>query len=181
MDKSTGPPSVDPEVEYDMIIVGAGPIGATLAATLGGAVGGRRVLLLERDLQEPHRIVGEYMQPEGIEMLRKLGLGHCIDRVPGRVMSKGYQIVFEGKFAELVYPTRDGSTERYQGCSFHHGRLVQSLRQAAREAPGVVLKQATVVALVHGSDGGVRGVVYRETKATVKPAAAEGEVGGAAA
>ena len=43
--------------------MGAGVAGASLAYALG--VEGRRVLLLERDLSEPVRIVGELLQPGG--------------------------------------------------------------------------------------------------------------------
>lgn len=57
---------------YDVVIVGAGIIGCTLASALGKQ--GREVLLLERDLSEPNRIVGELLQPGGVEALEKLGL-----------------------------------------------------------------------------------------------------------
>jgi squalene monooxygenase len=36
---------------------------------------GRRVLVLERDLSEPDRIVGELLQPGGYLKLLELGLG----------------------------------------------------------------------------------------------------------
>ncbi len=36
---------------------------------------GRRVLVLERDLSEPDRIVGELLQPGGYLKLVELGLG----------------------------------------------------------------------------------------------------------
>jgi len=36
------------------------------------------VLLLERSLKEPHRIVGVLMQPGGVDALKKLGLGECL-------------------------------------------------------------------------------------------------------
>lgn len=57
---------------YDVAIVGAGIIGCSLAFTLGRQ--GRRVLLLERDLSEPDRIVGELLQPGGVQALETLGL-----------------------------------------------------------------------------------------------------------
>jgi len=57
---------------YDIAIIGAGIIGTALAYTLGTQ--GRSVLLLERDLSEPDRIVGELLQPGGVKMLTKLGL-----------------------------------------------------------------------------------------------------------
>lgn len=57
---------------YDIAIIGAGIIGTALAHTLGTQ--GRSVLLLERDLSEPDRIVGELLQPGGVKMLTQLGL-----------------------------------------------------------------------------------------------------------
>jgi hypothetical protein len=42
---------------------------------------GRRVLLLERDLRQPDRIVGELLQPGGYLMLRRLGLEDCTDGI----------------------------------------------------------------------------------------------------
>jgi squalene monooxygenase len=57
---------------YDLIIVGAGVVGC--AAAKAFAEDGRKVLLLERDLSEPDRIVGELMQPGGIQALKELGM-----------------------------------------------------------------------------------------------------------
>lgn len=59
-------------MEYDMIIVGAGVVGCAAAKVFGED--GRKVLLLERDLSEPDRIVGELMQPGGMEALNQLGM-----------------------------------------------------------------------------------------------------------
>lgn len=42
---------------------------------------GRRVLLIERDLKQPDRIIGELLQPGGYLMLKKLGLEHCVDGI----------------------------------------------------------------------------------------------------
>lgn len=58
--------------EYDMIIVGAGVVGSAAAKAFGED--GRKVLLLERDLSEPDRIVGELMQPGGMNALKELGM-----------------------------------------------------------------------------------------------------------
>lgn len=60
------------ENSYDVVIVGAGILGCALAAAFGNQ--GRRVLLLERDLSEPDRIVGELLQPGGVSALEQLGL-----------------------------------------------------------------------------------------------------------
>ena len=58
--------------EYDMIIVGAGIVGCAAAKAFG--TDGRKVLLLERDLSEPDRIVGELLQPGGVHSLKLLDL-----------------------------------------------------------------------------------------------------------
>jgi hypothetical protein len=42
---------------------------------------GRRVLLLERDLSQPDRIVGELLQPGGYLVLKKLGLASCTENI----------------------------------------------------------------------------------------------------
>lgn len=68
----------DPNI-WDVIIVGAGVAGAALACSLGKD--GRRILVLERDLSTPDRIVGELLQPGGFEKLRELGLGHCVEGI----------------------------------------------------------------------------------------------------
>lgn len=61
--------STDPEV----IIIGSGVAGSAMAAVL--AQDGRKVTVIERDLKEPDRIVGELLQPGGIRALHMLGLG----------------------------------------------------------------------------------------------------------
>ncbi|KAK9513309.1 hypothetical protein VZT92_026851 [Zoarces viviparus] len=58
--------------EPDVVIVGAGVLGSALAAVL--AQDGRRVTVVERDMKEPDRIVGELLQPGGFRALKELGL-----------------------------------------------------------------------------------------------------------
>lgn len=58
--------------EADIVIIGAGIAGCALAVAFGNQ--GRSVILLERSLKEPDRIVGELLQPGGVAALKKLGL-----------------------------------------------------------------------------------------------------------
>lgn len=58
--------------DSEVIIVGSGVLGSALAATFGRE--GRKVAVIERDLKEPDRIVGELLQPGGCDALEKLGL-----------------------------------------------------------------------------------------------------------
>ena len=58
--------------EADIVIVGAGVVGCTAAVAL--ARQGRSVILLEKSLKEPDRIVGELLQPGGVRALQEMGL-----------------------------------------------------------------------------------------------------------
>lgn len=63
--------------EADVVIVGGGVVGCAAAVAFGKQ--GRSVILLEKSLKEPDRIVGELLQPGGVNALEKLGLrGVCI-------------------------------------------------------------------------------------------------------
>ena len=64
---------------YDALIVGAGVAGCALARALSRQ--GRNVLVLERSLAEPDRIVGELLQPGGVEGLIGLGLDECLEGI----------------------------------------------------------------------------------------------------
>ena len=55
-----------------MVVIGSGILGSAIAAVL--SQDGRRVVVIERDLSEPDRIVGELLQPGGYIALTKLGL-----------------------------------------------------------------------------------------------------------
>jgi 2-polyprenyl-6-methoxyphenol hydroxylase-like FAD-dependent oxidoreductase len=125
------------------------------------------VLLLERDLTQPDRIVGELLQPGGFLKLRELGLEDCLDGIDAQRVN-GYVMFKQGEQAHLHYPTEEHGPD-VAGRAFHNGRLVQRLRQRAAAAPGVSLRQGSVKRLVV-ADGSewregavVSGVAYRRT------------------
>jgi len=95
------------------------------------------MLSIERDLAEPDRIVGELLQPGGVEALEKLGLRHCLDGIDA-VPEQGYQVIYKDESVAIKYTNRKEISESggktYEGRSFHHGRFVMKLRQAARES-----------------------------------------------
>ena len=55
--------------EFDIIVIGAGVAGGVFAASQPAST---RILVIERDLTEPDRIIGELMQPGGIQALEQL-------------------------------------------------------------------------------------------------------------
>ena len=118
-------PSKNPQ--WDVIIVGAGVAGASLAYALGKE--GRKVLLLERDLSEPVRIVGELLQPGGYLKLKELGLAHCVDEIDAQKVF-GYAMYKDDGEAVIKYPL-SGQGEDVAGRSFHNGRFVMRLSEGA--------------------------------------------------
>ena len=140
--KRTHPPLRS--AQWDVIIVGAGVAGASLAYALGNE--GRRVLLLERDLSEPVRIVGELLQPGGYLKLKELGLEHCVDGIDAQKVY-GYAMYKDDGEALVGYPL-EGRGDDVAGRSFHNGRFVMRLREAAKGCPNVDVRQATVKKLL---------------------------------
>ncbi|XP_054778288.1 squalene monooxygenase SE2-like [Prosopis cineraria] len=147
--------SKDPEVEddTDVIIVGAGVAGSALAYTLGKD--GRRVHVIERDLKEPDRIVGELLQPGGYLNLLQLGLQDCVDEIDSQMVF-GYALYKDGRSTKIPYPL-DKFESDVSGRSFHNGRFIQRMRQKASSLPTVKLEQGTVTSLVE-EKGTIKGV-----------------------
>lgn len=142
----------------DIIVVGAGALGATLAAALGHE---RRykVLCIERDWSEPNRIVGELLQPGGVRWLKRLGLVSCLEGIDAQKIH-GYGVFFKGDSVALPYPVEEND-ERPCGYAFHHGRFISKLREATKSAPNVTCVEGTVVDLWE-QDGRVMGVRYKQ-------------------
>ncbi|KAK0602055.1 hypothetical protein LWI29_029921 [Acer saccharum] len=144
--------------DTDIVIVGAGVAGAALAYTLGKD--GRRVHVIERDLTEPDRIVGELLQPGGYLKLMELGLEDCVSQIDAQQVY-GYALYKDGKSTKLSYPL-EGFKSEIAGRSFHNGRFIQRMREKAASLSNVRLEQGTVTCLVE-EKGTIKGVQYKNT------------------
>ncbi|NXB47891.1 ERG1 monooxygenase, partial [Leucopsar rothschildi] len=145
----------DPEI----IIVGSGVLGSSLATVLSRD--GRKVTVIERDLKEPDRIVGELLQPGGFNALRDLGLEDTVEGIDSQIVN-GYIIHdLESKLeVEIPYPTsEDGRVA--SGRSFHHGQFIMGLRRAAMAEPNAKFIEGTVLQLLEEDDC-VVGVQYKD-------------------
>lgn len=133
--------------DAEVIIVGAGIVGCALAVSLGNQ--GRSVILLERSLKQPDRIVGELLQPGGVAALEKLGLRDCLEDIDA-IAVQGYAVIYYGQEVDIKYPRNAGKADgtRPRGFSFHHGRFVQKLREAAFKAPNVTVVESNVTELI---------------------------------
>lgn len=121
--------------EFDAIVVGGGILGSAMAVALGKQ--GKKVCLIERDWNEPDRIVGELLQPGGIKALRTLGLEDAILGMDG-INVYGYAVFTKDDQVLLTYPDKE------QGIAFHHGRFVMNLRSFALYQENVSCLEATV-------------------------------------
>ncbi|KAJ0103313.1 hypothetical protein Patl1_04840 [Pistacia atlantica] len=126
----------------DIIIVGAGVAGSALAYTR--AKDGRRVHVIERDLTEPHRIVGELLQPGGYLKLIELGLEDCVNQIDAQQVF-GYALYKDGEGTKVSYPLENFNSD-VAGRSFHNGR--------------VRLGQGSVTSLIE-EEGIIKGVTYK--------------------
>lgn len=164
----------------DIILVGAGIVGSALAYSLGKS--GRRVALLERDFDEPDRIVGELLQPGGVRALSKMGIVDTLEDIDA-VPVEGYHVFYGSRSVPIPYPQERpdqagsgvvSNSGRVEGRSFHHGKFVQSLRSKALHQQNVTPYEATVRDLLKDAEGRVVGVSATWKKAPEgKPAAFE--------
>ncbi|KAL8694120.1 MAG: hypothetical protein Q9218_001173 [Villophora microphyllina] len=178
--------------ESDVVIVGAGILGTSLAVTL--ARQGRSVILLEKSLKEPDRIVGELLQPGGVQALEKLGLRDCLEDIDA-IRVKGYEVIYHGDGVQIPYPANAAGDEqrrrggngrgpfdgelasishekepqRPEGRSFHHGRFIQQLRSTAMREENISLIERTVTGTIkNGWTGQVVGVEAENPKSGTK-------------
>ncbi|KAG8809660.1 hypothetical protein FRC17_003346, partial [Serendipita sp. 399] len=154
--------------KYDVIIVGAGIAGPAMAYALSSSSNLRksipessqrrrplRILLMDSKLRKPDRIVGELLQPGGVNALRKIGLEHALEDI-GAIRAKGYCVMRPKPHPSSSSLKDDGGSGTqfeqvhipypggHEGRSFHHGEFVSSLRTCAASAPGVTLMERSV-------------------------------------
>ncbi|KAJ4833977.1 hypothetical protein Tsubulata_027453 [Turnera subulata] len=140
----------------DIMIVGAGVAGSALAYALGKD--GWRVHVIERDLTQPDRVVGEFLQPGGYLKLIELDLQDCVSGIDAQEV---FGVVFykDGRSVKLPFPL-ENFPKGVSGRSFHNGRLIQKMRNKAASLPNVRFEEGTVTSLVK-EKGIIKGVSYR--------------------
>ena len=97
---------------YDVVVVGAGPAGSSMAAWLAGR--GWRVLLLERDRLPRHKVCGEFLSPEAQKSLQTQGLYEAIAALGPRPLNGAKLIGQSGSMLELKMPGTAWGLSRYQ-------------------------------------------------------------------
>lgn len=145
---------------YDVLVIGAGVAGCAISAAF--ARQGRRVLVVERNLQEPDRIVGELLQPGGVAALSELGLAHCLSGIEATPV-EGYHLFWKTEEATFWFcplDPRNRPSEKPVGRSFHHGKFIGRLRNAVADEPNITLVETTALEILRdGKTGDVVGAL----------------------
>ncbi|KAL2752004.1 hypothetical protein ACRALDRAFT_1037401 [Sodiomyces alcalophilus JCM 7366] len=143
---------------HDVLIIGAGVAGCGVAQAF--AKQGRRILVVERSLKEPDRIVGELLQPGGMDALARLGLSECVQDI-GATPVEGYHLYWKGEEEATFWfcPPSDSAPSGSRSCgadeaetpsgrSFHHGKFVGKLRRRIAREENITLVEATALEIL---------------------------------
>ena len=149
-------PKKPPADEADVIVVGAGPAGATTAFYL--AQSGLDVLLLDKSRFPREKVCGDGLTPRAVKTL--VGMGISVSEQDGWVRNKGLRVIGAGKRLELPWP----ELASYPGYGLVRTRLDldETLARRAQQAGARLLEGVTVTGPVRGErTGRITGVTAR--------------------
>ncbi|WP_406285080.1 NAD(P)/FAD-dependent oxidoreductase [Streptomyces sp. NBC_00209] len=144
----------DSMTDYDAVVVGGGPTGATTAALLAQA--GHRVLVLERE-RFPRFHIGESMITGMLSVIEQLGLTERLDAM-GFERKYGISLVWGRERGLWSVSFREAGSYEYS-YHVHRDRFDKLLLDRAAELGCVVEQEATVREPIV-VDGRVTGVRY---------------------
>jgi len=140
--------------KVDVLIVGAGIAGATLAANL--AKTGKNIVVVERDLSERDVIIGELLQPGGVQKLQEMGLTSLINHIDAQPVY-GYDIIYEDRDYLIPYPNKNGEP---CGFGFRNGAFLQNIRKHILTQRNIRVIEGSVTRLIEEGDT-IAGVSYK--------------------
>ena len=149
-------PNKPPADEADVIVVGAGPAGATTAFYL--AQSGLDVLLLEKSRFPREKVCGDGLTPRAVKTL--VGMGISVTEQDGWVRNKGLRVIGAGKRLELPWPEL-ASYPDYGLVRTRHD-LDETLARRAQQAGARLHEGVTVTTPVRSErTGRITGVVAK--------------------
>ena len=154
--------------EYDVCIVGAGVVGCSLARALADQ--GKDVIVIERDLKEPDKFIGELLQPGGVEALMNLGWPKsAFEEIDSQEVT-GYALFKDGKEFSIPYEKLEGKVAIGHG--FRYGKFIARLRKFLTENQNVTLVGGKVTDMMEAEESvfGVEYIPNGETEKVSVPA-----------
>jgi menaquinone-9 beta-reductase len=150
--------------DADVIVVGAGPSGATAAYYLAQA--GLSVLLIEKSRFPRDKVCGDGLTPRAVKALVAMGVD--VSEQAGWLRNKGLRVIGGGMRLELDWPEL-GSFPGY-GLVRPRSSLDEQLARRAQAAGAKLLEGTTVTGPVLDDDGRIIGVeTTGETGENVNP------------
>jgi flavin-dependent dehydrogenase len=122
---------------HDVIIVGAGPAGASAAALL--AERGLKVLLLEKSRFPREKLCGEFLSPESLRILDRLGVRERMIEAGAQPIRKWILVAPNGRRVEV--PLHWLSNESGEAIGLSRARMDLIMLERARQA-GVTVREA---------------------------------------
>lgn len=142
------------KIQTQVCIVGGGLTGASLAAFLGKQQ--IPVVIIEKEWNEVDRIVGELLQPGGVQQLKNMGIEQVLEGIDAQPVY-GYSIFRKGKSIQVAYPLGDDFSP---GMGFRNGKFVQNIRALLYDLPSVTRIHGNVTELVYENERKISGVKY---------------------
>jgi geranylgeranyl reductase family protein len=141
--------------DADVIVVGAGPSGATAAYYLAQA--GLDVLLLEKSRFPRDKVCGDGLTPRAVKSLVAMGVD--VSEEAGWLRNKGLRVIGGGMRLELPWP----ELSSYPGYGLVRARasLDETLARRAQATGAKLLESTTVTGPVLDDDGRIVGVDVR--------------------
>ena len=142
--------------DADVIVVGAGPSGATAAYYLAQA--GLDVLLLEKSRFPREKVCGDGLTPRAVKSLVAMGVD--VSEEAGWLRNKGLRVIGGGMRLELPWP----ELSSYPGYGLVRSRssLDETLARRAQAAGAKLLENTAVTGPVLDDDGRIMGVHVKE-------------------
>ncbi len=154
-DRPGGPVGIPRDDDADVIVVGAGPAGATTAYYLAQA--GLAVLLVEKARFPREKVCGDGLTPRAVKALVAMG----VDVGPGSgwLRNKGLRVIGSGMRLEMPWPDLDS----YPGYGLVRARaaLDETLARRAQAAGAKLIEGVTVTGPVLDAEGRITGVTAR--------------------
>jgi squalene monooxygenase len=144
--------------EFDIIVIGAGVAGGVFAASQPS---GTRILVIERDLTEPDRIIGELMQPGGIQALTQMGLGHLLEGIDAQEVN-GYNLIKGNERFTIHY---DEVQKGIKGIGLRNGKFLTNIRQELAKRENITVVEGNVTQILE-KDNTIIGVTYTQEDGT---------------
>src|SRR5690606_23991215 len=140
---------------YDVIVVGAGPGGATAAATLADE--GLRVALIDKHAFPRDKVCGDAVSGKSVDVLRRLGL---VERLQVREQVGSWGVTFSAPAGHEVAIPFTKELDAPVAPGFVCARTVfdELLVNRAVEAGADLMEEVDVEELKRGDDGRISGV-----------------------